>query len=163
MQRVTFILAGMTAAIMSFSASAHQHGEHADVAFTGHERELKELEFSRCWVRLVPGDRPSAAYFDLKNKADKAITLLAARADGFNDVMLHETISGAMQMVNEVLIEANESISFKPKGNHVMLTPESTDTVAVGDTITMQFKFKDEQMASTECLVKPINSLSFED
>jgi len=170
-----FVLAGMAAVTMAFTAYAHQHhqhehlhhhGEHAQVEFSGHEKELSDVEFSRCWVRLVPGARPSAAYFDIKNTGAESIALVGVRADKFTDMMLHETtvVDGVskMSMVDKVVIEAGQTASFEPKGNHVMLTAESDEAVAVGDTVNLQFKFEGEQVASTECLVKPINSLSFE-
>lgn len=175
MKSTKIILAGVAAAVMAFTAQAHEHAhEHhghghdhrASVSFTGHEKLLNEVEFSRCWVRLVPGGRPSAAYFDVKNTGPEAIALIGVRADNFTDTMLHETtvVDGVskMGMVDKVVIGAGKTASFKPKGNHIMLTAESADAVAVGDTVSLQFKFEGEQVASAECLVKPINSLSFE-
>ena len=165
------ILALPATATMAFTAQANEHtshhGAHSSIEFSGHETALSELEFSRCWVRLVPDERPSAAYFDLKNTGTEAIALIAARADGFSDVMLHEStvVDGVsmMDMVEEVLVEAGQTISFKPKAHHIMLTAESEDAATVGDAVTLEFKFKGEQVASTQCLVKAINSLSFED
>lgn len=173
MKSTRIILAGMAAAAMAFTAYAHEHAHshshehHTQVSFTGHEKPLNDVEFSRCWVRLVPGSRPSAAYFDIKNTKSEAIALIGVRADNFTDTMLHETIVvdgvSKMAMVDKVVVGAGESASFKPKGHHVMLTAESEDVVAVGDIVSLQFKFEGEHVASAECLVKPINSLSFED
>lgn len=166
MKSTKFVLAALTAVTMAFAVQAHEHAGHAQVEFTGHEKQLSEVEFSRCWVRLVPGGRPSAAYFDLKNTGNEPIALIGVRADNFVDMMLHETtvVDGVskMAMVAKVVVEAGEVASFKPKANHVMLTAESEEAVAVGDKVTLQFKFEGEQAASTECLVKPINTLSFE-
>lgn len=174
MKNTKFVLTGLAAVTMLLAACTsdhehshdHHHGGHAQVEFTGHEKQLSEVEFSRCWVRLVPGGRPSAAYFDLKNTSNEPIALIGVRADNFVDMMLHETtvVDGVskMDMVEKVVLEAGEIASFEPKGNHVMLTAESENAVAVGDTVNLQFKFEGEQVASTECLVKPINTLTFE-
>ena len=178
MKNTKLIFTALAAAAMAFAVQAHdhghvhehhhdhQHGGHQQVEFTGHEKQLSEVEFSRCWVRLVPGGRPSAAYFDLKNTGNESIALIGVRAENFIDMMLHETtvVDGIskMGMVDKVVLEAGESVSFEPKANHVMLTAASEEAVTVGDTVTLQFKFEGERVASTECLVKAINSLSFE-
>lgn len=155
---------GLTACATDMAHDMH-HAGHSHVEFTGHESQLDSVEFSRCWVRLVP-ERPSAAYFELKNHGSDTVTLIGARADNFHDVMLHQTIveDGKSMMVDlgELAIEPGATASFKPKDNHVMLTADSADVVKVGDTITLQFKFAGEQVAATECLVKPINALSFD-
>ncbi|NLJ51436.1 MAG: copper chaperone PCu(A)C [Alcaligenaceae bacterium] len=175
MKKNKLVLSVAAAALMSFSAQAHEHehhhmhhqGSHTQVEFSGHETELSGVEFNRCWVRLVPGGRPSAAYFDLKNNGDTAISLIGARADNFTHVELHQTtvVDGKSMMgpLEQVLVEPGQSATFKPKANHVMLTAESEDAVAVGDTVTLQFKFEGEQVASAECTVKAINALSFDD
>lgn len=174
MKNTKLIFTALAAAAMAFAVQAHEHGHHHDhqhgghqqVEFTGDEKQLSEVEFSRCWVRLVPGGRPSAAYFDLKNTGNESIALIGVRAENFIDMMLHETtvVDGVskMDMVDKVVLEAGESASFEPKANHVMLTAASEEAVTVGDTVTLQFKFEGERVASTECLVKAINSLSFE-
>ncbi|MDO5666607.1 MAG: copper chaperone PCu(A)C [Alcaligenaceae bacterium] len=155
---------GLTACATDNSHDMH-HGAHAQVEFTGHETSLDSVEFSRCWVRLVP-ERPSAAYFELKNNGTETVTLIAARADNFHDVMLHQTIvedgKGMMIGLEKLAIEPGATAVFKPKDNHVMLTADSADVVKVGDTVALQFKFEGEQVASTECIVKPINTISFD-
>lgn len=141
------------------------HSSHPQVEFTGKETKLDNVEFSRCWVRLVP-ERPSAAYLEVKNNGSEAVSMIGARADNFHDVELHQTIvedgKSMMAGLEKVVLEPGASAEFKPKANHIMLTADSAEAVKVGDTITLQFKFEGEQVASTECLVKPINSLSFD-
>ncbi|WP_432786351.1 hypothetical protein AAEX37_00467 [Oligella sp. MSHR50489EDL] len=171
------ILTTAATAMFAFSAYAvahsHDHGHahmhgggaHEQVEFSGKEAVLESVEISRCWVRLVP-DRPSAAYFDIKNTGTEAITLIAARAAHFHDVMLHQTVikdgSSMMMHLEKLAIEPGQTAVFKPKDNHVMLTADSADVVKVGDKINLEFKFEGEQVAGTECLVKPINAISFE-
>lgn len=142
------------------------HGEHHEIEFTGQETILEAVEFNRCWVRLIPGGRPSAAYFELRNTGNEPISLLGARADNFKDVMLHKTIieDGVMKMdmLEEVRVEPAQTAVFEPRANHVMLTADPADAVAIGDEVNLQFKFEGEQVASTTCIVKPINALSFD-
>lgn len=166
-----FVLAVAATAMVTLTACATDdlhdmhHGGHAQVEFTGEETQLENVEISRCWVRLVP-ERPSAAYFELKNNGAETVTLIGARAANFHDVMLHQTIvkdgSSMMAGLDKLAVEPGETAEFKPKDNHIMLTADSADAVKVGDMVTLEFKFEGEQVASTECVVKPINTLSFD-
>lgn len=173
-------LSAAAAALLTFSACAvghgnHDHGHghghdmhhgaHSMVEFTGKESTLDSVEFSRCWVRLVP-ERPSAAYFELKNTGSETITLIGARAMNFHDVMLHQTVvkDGSSKMINleKLALVPGQTAVFKPKDNHVMLTADSADVVKVGDKINLEFKFEGDKVATTECVVKPINAISFD-
>lgn len=175
MKTTKIALALAAASMMAFSANAADHdahdhhmhhgSSHPQVEFTGNETQLENIEFDRCWVRLVP-ERPSAAYLNVTNKNAEPVTMLGARAENFHDVELHQTYvedgKSIMAGLDEVIIASNATAEFKPKANHIMLTADSADAVKVGDTITLEFKFEGERVASAECLVKPINSLSFD-
>lgn len=83
------------------------------------------LTVTQAWARASAGAN-GAAYFTLKNSGPADDTLLRAAADtGVRAVELHSHIDdgGVMRMrpVDSVPVPAGETITFAPRGLHVML------------------------------------------
>ncbi len=66
-----------------------------------------------------------AAYFDLVNRSDAPLKIINAYSPAFASVMLHETVfedcMAKMKHIENIPLAPDESVSFKPKGKHVML------------------------------------------
>ena len=112
---------------------------------------------SRCWVRLLPGNLPSGAYFDVTNPGSSAIDLKAVSTDAFDMAMLHRTQSNGststMQMVDSATVPANGTLKFAPGGYHVMLEKPKA-LLEVGSTIPLTFSFSDGEKITAQCTVK---------
>jgi copper(I)-binding protein len=77
-------------------------------------------------VRLLPPSVPNtAAYFSIENRTDTNKTLVgvtadfAAKAEIHNHVLIDGMMS--MQHQSEVIVKADQSLTFAPGGLHIML------------------------------------------
>lgn len=108
----------------------------------GSEIEITDEPFS-----FVPTVGNSAAYLTIANNGDTDDVLLAASADGFGEVQLHDVITedGTARMVEQtdgIPIPAGEQVTLQPGGLHVMLIDAQQD-YAVGDEITITLTFEE--------------------
>lgn len=107
------------------------------------------------WVRLLPGDTPSAGYFRILNGNDRPLALSGVRTDAFGSSMLHETrrdrngVAG-MYMVPQVTIPAHGERVFAPGSFHVMLV-QPRRSLHVGDRLSLSLRFAPDQVVTTEC------------
>jgi len=112
---------------------------------------------SNCWVRLLPGNLPSGAYFDVTNTSSNAIDLQRVDSDAFGMAMLHRTQSNGgtstMEMVKSATVPANGTLKFAPGGYHVMLE-QPKHPLKVGSTIALTFSFSDGEKTTAQCAVK---------
>jgi copper(I)-binding protein len=112
---------------------------------------------SDCWVRLLPGNLPSGAYFDVKNASGSAIELTGVDTDAFGMAMLHRTQSNGststMEMVDSATVPANGTLKFAPGGYHVMLE-QPKHALKVGSTIDLSFTFSNGEKTTAQCAVK---------
>lgn len=92
---------------------------------------------------------PGAAYFVLRNGADKPATLTAVSVEGAQRAEMHETRGGTMAPLPSVKLKPGQSVEFAPGGKHVMVfgLPE---TLKPGGTarITLSFADGDKLTAS---------------
>jgi len=120
------------------------------------------LEAHDCWVRAMPPNLPSSGYFTVANNGDKPATLTAAETPAFGMTMMHKSESkngtATMSPVDSVDVPAHGTLSFAPKGYHLML--EGADKpLQVGSTIPLSLSFADHSTISTTCAVKPPSAL----
>ena len=95
---------------------------------------------------FTPAVDTTASYFDITNNSDEDDVLLAAEAEGFEDVQLHDTVvaDGSASMVEQeegISLPAGETITLEPGGLHVMLIGAEND-LAEGDEVTINLTFE---------------------
>lgn len=126
--------------------------------------ELDNVEVDRCWVRLLPGNLPAAAYFELKNNSGKELVLNAIKTQSYASAIMHENVRkqgmATMESLDKVSITANGSLSFSVNTYHIMLENKQAD-IKPGDFISLQFYFQDTGMKTVQCKVNPPNSLVY--
>jgi copper(I)-binding protein len=112
---------------------------------------------SDCWIRLLPGNLPSGAYFSVMNMSAQPIDLTGVRTDAYGTAMLHQTQSqggtSKMLMVEKVTVPAHGTLAFKPGGYHVMLEQPKTP-LKVGMPIPFTFVFSDGEQINAKCETK---------
>ena len=86
----------------------------------------KEFEFSDQFIHFRPkGMKMTAGYFTLKNLTSKELILTAVKTACAKTSELHDIIkeNGVMKMkkMESVSVPAKESVTFKPRGKHIML------------------------------------------
>lgn len=78
------------------------------------------------WIAVPPpGARTTAAYFELKNGGDKAITIKSIAVAGALSAEFHSTVQAggvsSMQPMREFKLGPNAGATFTPGGMHVMV------------------------------------------
>lgn len=116
---------------------------------TAAEQACGALEVKNAWLRVVPGAPVSAAYFDLENSGDAAVTLVAVSSPQFERASMHDSVVGddgmaTMQPVAAVVIPSGDRVAFAPGGYHVMLF-EPTQALAPGDSVALQLQCNGQQ------------------
>jgi len=101
------------------------------------------IEISAALATASPTAQSSAAYFRIRNSADRPDTLLALSVRGgraqLHTVEVHEGRT-SMQHVEHLAIAPGAEIRLAPGGYHVMLT-ELAAPLAVGDTVELSAIF----------------------
>ena len=100
------------------------------------------LTLSNTWMRVIVPTRPAAGYFTLTNNSGEARTLVGASSPSCGMVMLHESKGDKMVMLPEVAVAPGESVSFAPRGKHLMCMKPAAD-LKPGTTAEVTLKFKD--------------------
>ena len=102
------------------------------------------LSVSGAWARASDSGATTAVYFVLANSAAIADTIKATRSDAADSVGLHISMqhSGMMHMseLTALPVPANDSVSFRPLGAHVMLTGLRRP-LAAGDSVDVWLDF----------------------
>lgn len=98
------------------------------------------LELSDAWVRAMPPGRPmTAAYMNLRNDSDRAVTVTAITS-ALGEASLHETrvVDGrsTMQELPQLRLEPGTSAQLVPGGMHIMLMG-LTKTPVVGEVVPL--------------------------
>lgn len=109
-----------------------------------------DVKISEGYIKAnIPGSDVTAAYMEIINNSDNAITLEKVTGTISNQIEIHEhsMADGMMKMrqVDNITINANSSITLKPSGLHLMifsLQQELSKKEAV--TLTMHFSNKME-------------------
>jgi len=130
-----------------------------------HAADPGKIDVQDCWVRLLPGKLPSAAYFRLVNTGGEAVTLTAVSSNAYARTMLHTTITAQgmshMQHVHQITVPARGHVDFAPGGYHVMLE-QATREIHVGESIPMVFTFAQNPSIAADCAVRAANAVQGE-
>ena len=119
------------------------------------------LEARDCWIRAMPSTLPSSGYFTLANNGDKTVTLTGADTPAFGMAMMHKSENkggtATMSPVDSVDVPAHGTLSFAPKGYHLMLE-QPGKPLKVGSTIPLTLSFADKSTLDVSCTVKPASA-----
>ena len=119
------------------------------------------LDARDCWIRAMPSTLPSSGYFTLANNGDKAVTLTGVDTPAFGMAMMHKSENkggtATMSPVDSVDVPAHGTLSFAPKGYHLMLE-EHGKQLKVGSTIPLTLSFADKSTLDVSCTVKPASA-----
>lgn len=119
------------------------------------------LRVEQAWIRLLPGDLPSAAYLEIHNDGDQPRRLISASSASFNQIMLHQSLrtSGTQHMreLQSVEIPAHSQARFEPGGYHLMLMGRQ-QSLKVGDSVAVLLHFADGESLSSLFQVRAANS-----
>jgi copper(I)-binding protein len=105
----------------------------------------KEIEVHNAWVRPTASGSNAAVYFIIHNHTDQDDELTGASATVAGAVEIHEGKMEndvmQMSMVASVPLAADEEITFKPGGLHIMLVNINQELVLGGHIgLTLHFK-----------------------
>lgn len=122
-------------------------------------RAEQSVDLRDAWIRYLPGDRPMAGYFELRNNGDVDRELMGAASETFAGVHLHQSVeqdgTTTMQPVSSVSIPAGGRVAFEPSGYHLMLMQRRKD-LEVGDRVAITLIFDNGGEQSTEFTIKPV-------
>tara|TARA_R100000306_G_C4382225_1_gene146057 strand:- start:7893 stop:8801 length:909 start_codon:yes stop_codon:yes gene_type:complete len=150
-------------ALTSTASNGQHHHQQATVKDTTSAAAPHGISVTQCWIRALPNNLPSAAYFKLQNHSTDRIVLTGAQSKAFGKVMLHanKTMNGMATMVHadNIEIPAGASLEFAPGGYHVMLE-EPASELQIGKSVPIKLLFGDNPPMTTSCEIKSPASLS---
>ncbi|MCK5809592.1 MAG: copper chaperone PCu(A)C [Cocleimonas sp.] len=116
------------------------------------------LEIENPWIRTPPpAAQALAGFMHLKNHSDQAITLVAAKAEGFNQVMLHQSINEnglhRMEHAENIKIPSQGTLLFQHGSYHIMLIGFQK-TIKTGDKIPITLVFDNKREKTVFFIVK---------
>jgi len=115
------------------------------------------LRIEEAWIRLLPGDLPLGGYFTLANDRESPATLVGAKSDAFERVMMHESVEegGAvrMQHVDALEVPSGDALRFAPGGYHLMLMGRQ-GALSEGDRLPITLIFDDGCRVTAEFTVR---------
>jgi len=121
------------------------------------DAQAASMRVEQCWVRAMPAQVPSAGYFTLHNDGDTLRTLTGVATPAFGMAMMHRSESNGsmatMAPVASVPVPAHGSLSFAPKGYHVMLE-QPAQPLKVGGTLPLTLRFDDGSSVTENCAIK---------
>ncbi len=123
-----------------------------------------ELSIKDPWSRELPVDiQGAAAYFVIQNHGSEPDRLLSVSTPRAQQAHLHyqsnDGTSGAMKMLNAVDIAAHGEVTFKPGGNHVMLTGVEKPLKA-GEHFPMTLQFEKAGPLEVQVDVKQADAMT---
>ncbi|WP_153101932.1 copper chaperone PCu(A)C [Paraburkholderia hayleyella] len=120
--------------------------------------QAADVRVERCWIRAMPASVPSAAYFELHNDSSDTRTLTGVKSSAFGMAMMHQTqtngSTSTMVHVASVPVPANGTVSFAPKGYHVMLEHPVAPPLKVGSMLPLTLTFDNNSSVSVSCEAK---------
>jgi hypothetical protein len=130
-----FCIKQITALFLLFASINHVYA-HADV------------KISEGYIKAnIPGSDVTAAYMQIINNSDNAITLEKVTGTISNQIEIHEhsMADGMMKMrqVDNITINANSSITLKPSGLHLMIFSLKQE-LSKKETVTLTMHFSNK-------------------
>jgi copper(I)-binding protein len=128
--------------LLSGNLYAHDHGNSKE------QNSDARIHVKNARVNPIFTGMPvTAAYFDLHNKSNKDLTLVAVSGSISERIEIHQhtMINGLMKMqevVNGVMLPAGEIIPFTPGGYHIMVMNLHQD-IKEGDSVELTLQFTD--------------------
>ena len=119
-----------------------------------------QLSVEQPWIKAADSGM-TAAFGQLRNDGDTAVTLTGASADGIaGEVELHETVAdpetGATKMQaleDPIVIELGETVTLEPGGQHIMLMDLQCAPMA-GTELSVQLQLEGGQEQSLRLPVR---------
>jgi len=148
----------ITASLVTLSAHAHSGHKHDDGAVNVMVNNAQVREF-------LPASKSTAAYLNLMNHSDTAVTLVKAEIDGLERVEIHEHrhVDGMMKMqqVKHLEIKAHSEVKFQPGGYHLMAF-QPVEPLKVGQQRKLTLYFNDGNRVFTQATVVSLASQAAE-
>lgn len=118
------------------------------------------LTVEDAYVRATPpNSKNSAAFMVIKNTDKKEVKLIAAASDIADRVELHTHINedGMMKMrqVEEIIIEAENTVSLQPGGYHVMFL-NLKQPLKEGQSVALSLYFDNGEQIRLDAPIKKI-------
>jgi len=87
---------------------------------------LAEVHLSSAWIRALPPTQPvTAAYLEVMNHGQQAVTITGASVEGAGRVEMHtsEEVDGTVRMsrLSDLTVAPGQTVSLAPGGAHLML------------------------------------------
>lgn len=106
------------------------------------------LSIEQPWVREVPAvSTMTAGYLQLVNRSERPRQLVAAQAERFLRVELHESVDvdgvARMEQRERIEIPAATTVELQPGGLHLMLIQRQGPALLEGDRIQVTLVFAD--------------------
>ena len=96
-------------------------------------------------------------FFEIENNHDEALTLVGGTSDAAERIEIHTVLDGVMQQLEGGLtIQAGETSTLKPGGNHVMLMGLKRP-LKVGDEVTVTLDFSNGESLDVTATIKTVN------
>ena len=116
------------------------------------------MEIQDPWIRTPPPSAQALAGFMLlKNNSDKPITLIQAKAEGFQKVILHQSINEKgmhrMEPVENIIIPPKGELRFHHGSYHIMLMGLQKK-IQSGDSLPITLVFDNGQEKIVSFMVK---------
>jgi len=117
-----------------------------------------KLTIKNAWVREAPPVAKNiAAYAELRNIGDEALTIVSVKSELFEKVEMHITAfsNGMMRMkeVKALKIVPGETSFFEPGGKHFMLK-KPKQPIKAGLSIPMKFIMQSGETRSFKLIVR---------
>jgi copper(I)-binding protein len=139
-------------AVLALSACGSSDAAASDDATSGGAAPAttagEQITIDDAWVKAADSGM-SAAFGEIENTGDAAITVVAVTSPASTALELHETVadaSGAMVMQQKeggFTIPAGGALTLEPGGNHIMLM-DLVDPLRAGDEVTFTLTFSDD-------------------
>lgn len=148
--KILLITLSLVTSLLMFPVWAEHTARHdTDMTHTAHtHHKIGDLVISNAFVRpTTKAGMSSAGYMTVSNNGDVDDTLVGIHADGVSKIEIHDTKiddNGVMSMTpitDGIVIPAKQSITFKPRGLHLMLIDVTSPLVRDAQIpITLSFK-----------------------
>ena len=126
--------------------------------FSDQNSDLTFIEIHDPWVRApAPFAHALGGFMLLKNHSDIPVTLVQAKADGFDEVMLHQSINEngmhRMEHAENIVIPAHGEVKFQHGSYHIMFMGLHKKALP-GDKIPVKLVFNNGQEKLVSFIVR---------